>query len=71
MKLDKEGILWREDAQPYIQSYLNEYRKHNQASFKMYDSSKPMRLCKVACEQVFDEMYSNKLELLLNEKSEV
>ena len=66
MKLDKEGILGREDAQPYIQAYLNECRKHNQASFKTYDLPKHMRLCKVACEQVFDEMYSNKLELLLN-----
>ena len=66
MRLDKEGILGREDAEPYIQAYLNECRKHNQTTFKVHDTSKQMRMRKVPCEQVVEEMYSGKLELLQN-----
>lgn len=31
-----------------------------------YESSKQMRLCKVPCEQVIEEMYDGKLEMLKN-----
>ncbi len=44
MRLDKEGILGREDAEPYIQAYLNECRKHDQTTFKVHDTSKQMRI---------------------------
>lgn len=66
MRLDKEGILSKEDAEPYIQGYLDECRKHNQTTFKVYDGSKQMRMCKVPCEQIIKEMYAGKLELLQN-----
>ncbi len=66
MRLDKEGILSRENAEPYIQTYLAECRKHNQTTFKVYEASKQMRMCRVPCEQLFEEMYAGKLEMLQN-----
>lgn len=66
MRLDKEGILHREAAEPYIQSYLNECRKHNQTTFKVHDTSKQMRMCKIPCEEVIEKMYAGELELLQN-----
>ena len=41
-------------------------RKDDQTTFKVHDTSKQMRMCKVPCEQVVEEMYSGKLELLQN-----
>lgn len=66
VRLHKEGILLREDAGPYIQIYLAECRKHDQTTFKVYDTSKQMRMCRVPCEQVIEEMYAGKLEVLQN-----
>lgn len=66
MRLDKEGILRREDAKPYIQAYLNECKKYNQNTFKVHDTSKQMRMCEIPCEQVIEDMYAGKLELLQN-----
>ena len=66
MRLEKEGILKRDAADPYIQAYLDECREHNQTTFRVHDTSKQMRMCKVPCEQVIEEMYSGKLELLQN-----
>lgn len=66
MQLHKEGILLREDAEPYIQTYLVECRKHNQTTFKVHDTSKKMRMCRVPCEQIIEEMYAGKLEVLQN-----
>lgn len=34
--------------------------------FKVHDTSKQMRMCKVPCEQVIEEMYAGKLEVLQN-----
>ena len=66
VRLNKDSGLSREDAEPYIQAYLAECRKRNQTVFKVYDASKEMRICKVPCEQVIEEMYSGELELLRN-----
>lgn len=66
MRLHKEGILLKKDAEPYLQAYLSDCRKHNQTTFKVHDTSKQMRMCKVPCEQVIEEMYDGKLELLQN-----
>ena len=66
MRLNKDGNLSREEAEPYIQAYLEELRKRNQTTFRVYDMSKEMRMCRVPCEQVIEEMYSGKLEVLLN-----
>lgn len=66
MRLNKDSNLSREDADPYIQAYLEERRKRNQTTFRVYDTSKEMRMCKVPCEQVIEEMYAGKLEVLQN-----
>lgn len=66
MRLDKEGNLSRENANPYIRAYLEECRKRNQTTFKVYDASKEMRMCKVPCEQIIEEMYTGKLRALQN-----
>lgn len=66
MRLHKEGVLLKKDAEPYIQAYLSECRKHNQTTFRVHDTSKQVRMCRVPCEQVIEEMYEGKLELLQN-----
>lgn len=52
----------REDAEPYIRSYMNECLGKNQTTFKVQDTSKEKRIRKVPCEQVFDEMFTGKIE---------
>ncbi|TYZ22953.1 hypothetical protein [Selenomonas ruminis] len=66
MRLYQDGVLLRADAEPYIQAYLSECKKHNQLTFRVHDASKQMQMCKVPCEQVIEEMYAGKLELLQN-----
>lgn len=66
MLLDKEGILSREDAEPYIQTYLAECRNYNQTTFRVHNRSNQMRMCRVPCEQIIEEMYAGKLEVLQN-----
>lgn len=66
IRLTKDGNLSKKDAEPYIQAYLDECRKHNQTTFRVYDSSKQMRMCKVPCGQIIEEMYAGKLEVLRN-----
>lgn len=66
MRLDKEGVLSKEEAEPYIQAYLDECRKHKQTTFRVHEASKQMRMCKVPCEQVIEEMYAGKLEVQQN-----
>lgn len=66
MRLYKEGVLLRKDAEPYLQAYLSECKKHHQTTFRVHDKSKQMQMCKVPCEQVIREMYAGKLELLQN-----
>lgn len=34
----------------------------NQTTFRVQDTSKEKRMCKVPCEQVFDEMFNGKIE---------
>ena len=66
LRLNKDGNLSREEAEPYIQSYLEECKKRNQTSFRVHDTSKEMRMCRVPFEQVIEEMYSGKIEILQN-----
>lgn len=64
IRLQKEINFTREDAEPYIQSYINGCLGKNQITFKVQDTSKEKRMCKVPCEQVFDEMFTGKIEEL-------
>lgn len=66
MRLNKDGNMSKEDMEPYIQAYLDECKKHNQTVFKIHEMSNQMRMCKVPCEQVIEEMYAGKLEVLRN-----
>lgn len=62
IRLQKEIGFTREDAEPYIQSYMHGCLGKNQTTFKVQDTSKEKRMCKVPCEQVFDEMFNGKIE---------
>jgi len=56
MRLHSEGVLLKEDAESYLQAYLSECRKHNQTTFRVHDTSKHMRMCRIPCEQVIEEI---------------
>lgn len=64
--LYQKGILSRDKAKPYIHTYLDECKKHNQTVFKVYDKSNNMKICRIPCEQILDEIYMDKLEILKN-----
>jgi hypothetical protein len=64
LRLQKECDFKREDAESYIQSYLEFCKERNQTTFKVQDASKERRWCKVPCEQVFEDMFAGKLEEL-------
>lgn len=66
IRLSKDGNLPKEEAEPYIQVYLDECRKHGQTGFRVHDTSKQMRMRRVPCEQVIEEMYAGSLEVLRN-----
>lgn len=66
IRLQKEIGFTREDAEPYIKSYMNGCLGKNQKIFKVQDASKEKRVCKVPCEQVFDEMFNGKIEEMKN-----
>jgi hypothetical protein len=58
--------MTRDEAQPYLESYLEENRRRKQITFRVHDASKEMRLCRIPCEQVIEDMYAGKFEMLQN-----
>ena len=62
IRLQKEIGFTREDADPYIKSYMEGCLGKNQTTFKVQDNSKERRMCRVPCEQVFEEMFNDKIE---------
>lgn len=64
LRIQKESGFSREEAEPYIKSYMSRCLGKDQTTFKVQDTSKERRMCKVPCEQVFDEMFSGKIEEL-------
>lgn len=64
LRLQKECGLKKEDAEPYVQSYLRLCKESNQTTFRIQDTSKEKRFCKVPCEQVLNEIFDGKLEEL-------
>ncbi|MDY5497280.1 MAG: hypothetical protein SPF99_04790 [Anaerobutyricum sp.] len=62
IRLQEEIHFQREDAEPYIQSFLRLCDEKNQVNFKVQENSKERRLCKVPCHQVLDEIYEGKFE---------
>lgn len=66
LRLSIDGNMTMDEVQPYIESYLEINRQRNQTTFKVHDSSKEMRYCRVPCAQVIEEMYAGKFEVLQN-----
>ena len=62
LRLQREIGFTGEEAKPYIESYLKECIDSKQKTFKVQDTSKERRVCKVPCEQVFEEMFCGKIE---------
>lgn len=62
VRLKKEINFSREDAAPYIESYMKGCLGKEQTTFKVQDTSKEKRICKIPCEKVFDEIFSGKIE---------
>lgn len=62
IRLKKEIDFNREDAEPYIRSYMNYCLGKDQTTFRIQDTSKEKRMCKIPCEQVFDEMFAGKID---------
>lgn len=62
IRLQKEIGFTRDDAEPYIKSYMSRCLGKDQTTFKVQDTTKEKRMCKVPCEQVFDEMFMGKIE---------
>lgn len=66
IRLHKEVDFNREDAEPYIRSYMNSCLGKAQTTFRIQDTSKEKRMCKIPCEQVFDEMFYRKIDEMRN-----
>ena len=62
VRLQKEIHFSREDAEPYIKSYMSCCLGKNQTTFRIQDTSKERRMRKVPCEQVFDEIFARKID---------
>lgn len=54
VRLKKEISFTKEEAMPYIDSYMNKCLGKDQIAFKVQDISKEKRMCRVPCTQVFD-----------------
>lgn len=66
IRLKKELGFSREEAEPYIVSYMKGCLGKNQRTFKVQDTSKEKRMCRIPCEQVFEEIFSGKIEEMKN-----
>lgn len=64
LRLQKECGCRKEDAEPYIKSYLGLCSDTKQTTFKIQGTSKEKRLCRIPCKQVLDELFEGKLEEL-------
>lgn len=62
VRLKKKIGFLREDAEPYIQSYMGRCLGKDQKTFRVQDTSKEERMCKIPCEQVFVEIFDGKIE---------
>ena len=61
VRLKKEANFTKEEAKPYFDSYMLNCLSKEQTTFKVQDTSKERRMCKVPCEQVFDEIFAGKI----------
>jgi hypothetical protein len=61
IRLQKETGFNRDEAEPYIRSYINCCLGKSQTTFKIQDTTKERRMCRIPCEQVFDDMFQGKI----------
>lgn len=50
---------------PYIDSYMNTCLGKDQTAFRVQDTSKERRMCRIPCEQVFEEIFDGKIDELI------
>lgn len=65
VRLKKEISFTKEDAMPYIDSYMNTCLGKDQTAFRVQDTSKERRMCRIPCEQVFEEIFDGKIDELI------
>lgn len=65
VRLKKEIGFTKEEAVPYIESYMNKCLGKEQKTFKVQDTSKERRMCRIPCEQVFNEIFDGKIDELM------
>ena len=65
VRLKKEISFTKEDAMQYIDSYMNTCLGKDQTAFRVQDTSKERRMCRIPCEQVFEEIFDGKIDELI------
>lgn len=65
VRLKKEIGFTKEEAIPYIESYMNRCLGEDQKTFRIQDMSKERRMRRVPCEQVFEEIFDGKIDELM------
>lgn len=65
VRLKKEIDFTREDALPYIDSYMNTCLGKDQKTFKVQDNSNEKQMCRIPCQQVFYEIFDGKIDELM------
>jgi hypothetical protein len=66
LRLKKECGFEKEEAEPYIQSYLAFLQNSKQTTFRIQNGPRASQIVKTPCSQVFEELYAGKLEELKN-----
>lgn len=66
VRLKNEIGFTKEEAEPYIRSYLERCLSDEQEYLKVQSASRKNRMCKIPCEQVFCDIFSDKIEDLMN-----
>ena len=65
VRLKKEIGFTKEDAAPYIDSYMDKCLGEEQKTFRIQDASKEKRMCRIPCAQVFNEIFEDKIDELM------
>jgi hypothetical protein len=66
LRLKKECGFEKEEADPYIQSYLEFLQNSKQTTFRIQNGPSASQIVKTPCNQVFEDLYDGKLEELKN-----
>lgn len=59
LRLKKEISWTRQEAMPYIESYIRFCEEHNQQTFRVMESSVVSRMQRVPCKQVLEEIFDD------------